>query len=190
MGRIILKVAITHQMGHKVTTFLPKINLHNILARLALYSMVINNTFVVVNEDSVAVIVFNLREAASGAVVTSKICTGMPMDRMVQVEASIQETLLHNMAHKIARLQSLSQHYSKLARGRLHQRMLRKMTISSDLRKIFKLKTRQRSRMMRQPCHRLVGQLLQDHNPTSLALLSKPLQKRQWQHRNWRYLKS
>jgi hypothetical protein len=192
MGRIILKVAITHQMGHKVTTFLPKINLHNILARLALCSMVIiNNTFVVVNEDSVAVIVFNLQEAASGAVVTSKICTGMPMDRIVQVEASIQETQLHNMAHKIARLlQPLTQHYSKLARSRLHWRMLRKMTISSDLRRIFKLKTRQRSRMMRQPCHRLVGQLLRDHNPISLVLLSKPLQKRQWQHRNWRYLKS
>jgi hypothetical protein len=192
MDRIILKVAITHQVARKVTTFLLKINLHNILAHLALYStVIINNTFVVVNEGSVAGIVFNLQEVASEVEVISKTYTGMPMDRMVQVEASIQETLLHNMAHKIALLhQSLSQHHNKLARSRLPQRTLRKMTISSDLRRIFKLRTRQRRQMMRLPCRRLADLHQRDHNPTNLALLSRPLQRRRWQHRNWRYLKS
>jgi hypothetical protein len=194
MDRIILKVAITHQVAHKVTTFHLKINLHNILARLALCSTVtINSTFAVVNEGSVAVIVFNLQEAASAVVVISKTCTGMPMDRMVQVEGSIQETLLHSIAHKIALLhQLLSQHHhhNKRARSRLPQRTLTRMTIYSDLRRIFKSRTRRRKQMMTQPCHRPVGQLPLDPNPTSLALPSKPLQKRQWQHRSRRYLRS
>ena len=55
MDRTILKVAITHQVAHKVTIFLHKINLHNILAPLAPCStVIINNTFVVANEDSAA----------------------------------------------------------------------------------------------------------------------------------------
>lgn len=180
MHRIIPKAAIIHQVANKVTTFLPKINLHNILVHLALCNMVvINNIFVVINEDSAAEIAFNLHEVASEVVVTSKICTGMPMDRMEQVEASIPETLLHNIALKIALpRQCLSQHHSKLARNNLRRKILKKMTTSSDLRRIFKLRTHQRRLVMRQLCHLPADQLRQDHSPTNLALLSRLLQNR------------
>jgi ribosomal protein S10 len=192
MHQIILKVAITHQVAHKVTTFLPKINLHNILVPLALCNMAItNNTFVVANEDFGVGMGFHLQEVVSEVAVISKICTGMPMDRMEPVEASILEVLLHNMAHKTALLlQFLSQHPNKLARSKPLQKTLRKMTTSSDLRRIFKLRTHQRRLAMRQLCHHLADQLQQAHNPTNLALLSRLLQKRQLLHRNRRYLKS
>lgn len=193
MHRIILKAAIIHQMVHKVTTSLLKTNLHNILVPLALCHMAISNrTFVEANEDFEAVIVFSLHEVAFEEVVgISKICIGMPMGRMELVEASILEMLHHNTPLKKALLhQSLSQHHNKPALSKPPQKRLKKMMTSFDLRKIFRLKIHQRRLAMRQLCRHLADQLQQVHNPTNLALLSRPLQKHPLQHRSRRYLKS
>jgi hypothetical protein len=74
---------------------------------------------------------------------------------------------------------SLRRTHNKLAHSELAQIILKKMIICSGLRKIFKWKIHQRKPVMRQLCHLLAGQLLQDLNPTNSALLSRPLQKHQ-----------
>jgi hypothetical protein len=146
MHRIILKLTISRQLAHKVTTFLHKTSPHNTPAHPVPPSTVtINNISVVANEDSVVEIISNLQGVASEVVVISRTCTGMPMVRVVQVEASILETPHHNMAPRVVLpLPSFIHRHSKLVRSKLPKKTVRRMTIPSGLRKIYRLRIRRR----------------------------------------------
>jgi len=140
MPRIILKITTSRQVAHKVTTSLHKTNPPNTPARLVLSSTVtINSISAVANEDSVVEIISNLQEAASEVVVIFKTCTGTPTAKVAQIEVSILEMQHRNMASRTALLrQFLIRRHSRLVRSKLPKKMVRRATIPSDLRKIYR----------------------------------------------------
>ena len=86
MPRTILKGVILRKMAHKVTTIRLKILPHN---TLALCNMAISIKISAVLSGAFVETTSNLREEVSVAVVTFRTCTGMPIAKIIQIEANI-----------------------------------------------------------------------------------------------------